>query len=523
MNHLYPIKRALVSVSDKSQLLSLAATLKSFQIEIISSGGTRAVLENEGFEVTPIEKVTGNPEAFDGRMKTLSFQVMSSLLFRRESPQDLLQAKELNIQPIDLVVCHLYPFEKVMREQGDLAELIENIDIGGPTMLRAAAKNYQHVCVCPDPSFYQELINELNHHQGKTTLSFRQQMALRTLRHTARYDATITAELEKQFEDQNQSFFLSSFEAKELRYGENPHQKAHLILDSKNSSAIDWSNPLQGKELSYNNLWDADQAYRCANDLVLADSSRAHTVIVKHANPCGLCSHDDPVKSLELAWSCDPVSSFGSILATSREFNEDQAQWLSDKFVEIILAPSFSSKALEILSQKKNLRLLQVNYQANDQKVSRKITGGWIMQDEDDLPSTEWQWVSKERPKTNDQGLSLFGLIACKHLRSNAIALVQMIDGGYLLTGAGMGNPNRLVSVKQAFEKAHESGFREVEKMQLISDAFFPFDDNIVLAHQYGVKEIIQPGGSIKDKEVIATVDRLGMSMAMTGKRHFRH
>lgn len=522
---LYSIKRALLSVSDKTGIVELAQTLLKFNIEIISSGGTRKVLEESGISVTPIEEVTGNPEAFDGRMKTLSFQVMSGLLYRRDNTQDQQQAKELNIAAIDLVVCHLYPFEKVMNANAPLNDLIENIDIGGPTMLRSAAKNYPFVVVCPDPSFYPSLINQLNAHAGHTELSFRKEMALRTLRHTAHYDSMITSELERRFDSDDRSFFLSTADASVLRYGENPHQTGFVVKDDfKGDLLLAGATPMQGKELSYNNLWDADQAYRCARDLAFKFPNSFSTVIVKHANPCGLSVSRDGLASLKNAWSCDPISSFGSIIAFSHEVNLSLAEWLEDKFVELLIAPSFSQEALQVFSKKKNLRILKCDFfTPKHEMMARRIHGGWIIQAEDGLPTAEFDWVSEKKPIQNEHSLFEFGLIAGKHLRSNAIALVQKIENDYLLVGAGMGNPNRLVSVKQAFEKADESGFKERSEMVLISDAFFPFDDNIILAHEYGVKTIIQPGGSIKDKDIISTVNKLGMSMAFTGRRHFRH
>lgn len=522
---LYPIKRALLSVSDKSGVVELARTLLKYNIEIISSGGTRKVLEENGISVTPIENVTGNPEAFDGRMKTLSFQVMSGLLYRRDHPNDLKQAEELSISAIDLVVCHLYPFEKVMNANAPLAELIENIDIGGPTMLRSAAKNYTSVVVCPDPSFYPMLTEQLDSLSGQTELSFRKEMALRTLRHTAHYDSMITSELERRFDSEDRSFFLSTSNATKLRYGENPHQMGFVVKDDfKGELLLAGAKPLQGKELSYNNLWDADQAYRCARDLSFKFPHSFSTVIVKHANPCGLSVSKDGLSSLKNAWSCDPVSSFGSIIAFSHEVGESLAAWLEDKFVELIIAPGFTQEALDLFSKKKNLRVLKCDFFIpKHEMMARRIHGGWIMQAEDGLPAAEFDWVSEKKPTQDNQALLVFGLIAGKHLRSNAIALVQEIENDFLLVGAGMGNPNRLVSVKQAFEKADESGFKQRSEMVLISDAFFPFDDNIVLAHEYGVQTIVQPGGSIKDKEVIATVDKLGMSMAFTGRRNFRH
>lgn len=516
-----PIKRALLSVSEKSGIVELAKKLRQFGVEIISSGGTRKVLEEAGLPVTPIEKVTGNPEAFGGRMKTLSFQVSSALLFRRGHEQDEKTARELGIEPIDLVVCHLYPFQEVLKKQGPLDELVENIDIGGPTMLRSAAKNYASVTVCPDPQFYDELMTSLDENQGAFSAEFRQLMALRTFRHCARYDAMITSELEKRFEDSEKSFFVTTQNSQALRYGENPQQKAwfHLSADKE-----DFGEVLQGKALSYNNLWDADQAWRCARDLAQVSGDKAGCVVVKHANPCGLGLAENSLIALGNAWASDPVSSFGSIICFTREVDEQCALYFKDKFVEVIMAPRFSPEALALFKKKKNVRVIKKSFETQTKETMvRSVDGGFLIQDEDAYPHEDIEWVSEKKPESDDPELWRFGLVAGKHLRSNAIALVKRVDGHVRLIGGGMGNPNRVVSVEQAFEKAREQGHTDFKQAVLISDAFFPFDDNIKLAHSYGVETFVQPGGSMRDPEVLSTVNELGLKMAMTQTRHFRH
>lgn len=515
------IKRALLSVSDKSGLVELALKLKQFDIEIISSGGTRKALEEKQIPVTPIEEVTGNPEAFGGRMKTLSFQVSSALLYRRGDDQDEKSARELGIRPIDLVVCHLYPFQQVMRDEAELDELIENIDIGGPTMLRSAAKNYQSVIVCPDPSFYDELISCLEKNNGGCSPEFRQRMALKTFRHCAKYDSMITSELEKRFDDNEKSFFVSTQNLEKLRYGENPQQKAGLLL---NPDRKEFGKVLQGKALSYNNLWDADQAWRCARDLCALSKEKAGCVIVKHANPCGLGLASTSLSALSDAWASDPVSSFGSIICFTQKVDEKTALYFKDKFVEVIMAPEFSHEALSVFKRKKNLRVIEkkIHFEKSEVMI-RSIDGGFLIQSEDTYPDEKIEWVSSRKPEVEDDSLWRFGLTAGKHLRSNAIALVKRVEGRVRLIGAGMGNPNRVVSVQQAFEKAREQGHRDFKSAVLISDAFFPFDDNIKLAHSYGVETFIQPGGSLRDAEVLKTVDEFGLQMAMTQTRHFRH
>jgi phosphoribosylaminoimidazolecarboxamide formyltransferase / IMP cyclohydrolase len=518
------VKRALLSVSDKTGLKELATCLHQHGVELIASGGTATFISNLGLPVTPAEALTGNPEAFGGRMKTLSFQILSALLYRRGHQQDCSEAAALNIQPIDLVVCHLYPFAEVVAKKGELADLIENIDIGGPSMLRAAAKNYESVLVCPEPSFYQQLIEHLTSNNGSSSLEFRKMMMLHTFRHTAHYDSLITQTLEDQFEDQEQTVFFSSAYAQKLRYGENPQQEAY-VCPTTHEFSLSNSIPLQGKELSYNNLWDADQAYRAARDLhsLFAQENLHGVVVVKHANACGMALSQNSQSALELAWQGDQVSAFGSILAFTHPFNLEEANWLNDKFVEVILAPAFSEDALKALSKKKNLRVLKVNYlEPNQEWVYRSIDGGALLQYEDPTPRETWDWVGSLEQLPSEQCVR-FGLVAVKHLRSNGIALVREEKNDFQLIGAGMGNPNRLISIDQAVSKARENGISDFSSLVLVSDAFFPFADNIVHSAQFGIRRFVQPGGSLRDQEVQAALLDIGGSMALTQTRHFRH
>lgn len=526
MNDQYPLKRALISVSDKTGLDRLAQCLVNYGVELIASGGTAEYLRKCGHEVTSAESLTGNPEAFGGRMKTLSFQILSSLLYRRDHQQDCLEAKELGISPIDLVVCHLYPFESVVERGGELGELIENIDIGGPSMLRAAAKNYSSVVVCPDPNYYAALMEEVQSTKGATTLNFRRQMALTTFRHTAAYDALITGELEERFEDAHFSRFISTARGESLRYGENPQQKAFVQSLEAQKDALASAQPLQGKELSYNNLWDADQAFRCVRDLKSTGVGldREAVAIIKHANPCGIGVTNNQTRALELAWQGDQVSAFGSIICFSGEVTADSAQWLKDKFVEVIIAPSFSSEAQNVFSAKKNLRLITRKLTTPEREwCFRSIDGGVLIQEEDPAPRESWRWEG-EPDKAIAEDLVQFGIIATKHLRSNGIGLVHCpSENEFQLIGAGMGNPNRLVSIEQAYAKACENGLKDFARVLLISDAFFPFSDNIELASSYGIKHFVQPGGSVRDQEVFSCVRKHNGAMAITSTRHFRH
>jgi phosphoribosylaminoimidazolecarboxamide formyltransferase / IMP cyclohydrolase len=519
-----PIKRALLSVSDKSGLKELATCLHEFGVELIASGGTAIFIREMGLPVTAAESLTGNPEAFGGRMKTLSFQILSSLLYRRDHQQDCAEAQELGIEAIDLVVCHLYPFAKVVAAKGGLEDLIENIDIGGPSMLRAAAKNYQSVLVCPEPSFYPQLIEHLNTNKGASSLEFRRMMMLHTFRHTAHYDSLITNTLEERFEDENHSVFLSSAYGEKLRYGENPQQQA-FVCPTRGGFSLSNSTPLQGKELSYNNLWDADQAFRAARDLhaLFAHENLCGAVVVKHANACGLALAADSAGALELAWQGDSVSAFGSILAFTHSFTLTQAQWLHDKFVEVIIAPDFTSQALELLSKKKNLRVLKISLtEPKREWVYRSIDGGALLQFEDPAPRESWSWLGNAEHQSSDHCVR-FGLVAVKHLRSNGIALVRESESNFQLIGAGMGNPNRLVSIEQAVEKARENGVDDFSKVTLVSDAFFPFADNIQQAAVHGIRCFVQPGGSMRDQEVQEALTKINGAMALTQTRHFRH
>lgn len=525
---LVKIKRALISVSDKTNLEKLVQTLKSLDVEIISTGGTAKRLLELGINYTPIEKITSNPEAFGGRMKTISFQVASALLFRRDNEDDVIQARELNITPIDLVVCNLYPFLKVVKAKGPLDELIENIDIGGPTMVRASAKNYKHVTICTNIHSYEDLITELQTNNGQTTLEFRTQLALKAFEHTASYDTMVSSELGRQFNHKTPTIGLFPEFSRTLRYGENPHQEGYVFEDPLNTSLAGII-PLQGKALSYNNLLDADAALRTNIDLQkLIEQknleNKNSVVIIKHANPCGAAIASTSVEALELAWNGDKISSFGSIISFSHEVDEASAKWLSDKFVEVILAPQFSKGAMELFSKKKNLRCLELGAnQVSSPFSARSILGGWIVQEEDQGLDDDFKSVTKKVFPNEKMSLAHFGVMLCKHLKSNAIAYVKEDNGNYFISGAGMGNPNRLISLNQAVEKAKENGEVDFGNGLLISDAFFPFRDNIDLANGFGIKHFVQPGGSIKDNEVIGACDEFGLSMIFTGKRHFRH
>ncbi len=520
------VKRALVSVSDKSGLEDIAAKLHARGVEIISSGGTGKFLADLGIPYTPVEKITGNPEAFGGRMKTLSFQISSALLFRRAHAEDLKQAADLKIQPIDLVICNLYPFEAVAKKTTDWAEIIENIDVGGPTMIRAAAKNYESVAVVTNPAQYGMVIRDLNETGGAVRAETRARLALEAFRHTAEYDGLIAAKMEEKLGEEQRTLAIPVRSGRQLRYGENPHQKSWVHADPF-KPGLAGAEPIQGKELSYNNLLDADAAWRSCGDIASLGVKEypAAVSIIKHLSPCGAALGKTPIEALEAAWAGDPISSFGGILAFNSEVGDDVAQWLANRFVEVIVAPSYSAKAKEIFAAKPNLRLLALaNYAGADKSIMvRSISGGWVVQQEDEGADADFKPMTGRDFPAGKSTLARFGVMACKHLKSNAIGLFLQSDKGLSMIGAGMGNPNRLVSMKQAVEKAHENGHKDLSDAVLVSDAFFPFPDNIGIAAAAGIRYIVQPGGSVKDKDVITACNDADIAMSFTGRRHFRH
>jgi phosphoribosylaminoimidazolecarboxamide formyltransferase/IMP cyclohydrolase len=520
------IKRALISVSNKDGLLELAAKLHSRKVEIISSGGTGKYLQDNGIPFTPIEKVTGNPECFGGRMKTLSFQVSSALLFRRENSSDIKEAAKLGIKPIDLVVCNLYPFEEVAKRPHRWEELVENIDIGGPTMIRAAAKNYKSVGVVTNPAQYGMIIRDLNETGGRLRPALLQTLALEAFRHTAAYDAMVAEKMEEEWEVELKTIMLSPKGATTLRYGENPHQKSWIYLDPFHEG-LAGAKPLQGKELSYNNLLDADAAWRCCGDIAFLKLKEfpSAVAIIKHLSPCGVALAKTPLSALELAWAGDTVSSFGGILCFNQEVSGEISTWLENRFVEVIVAPAYSVEALAVFAKKKNLRLIQLqNYDGQYKPpIVRSVSGGWLVQQEDVGIDTELRPVTGAIFPAAKTNLAKFGVMACKHLKSNAIGIFTASQNGMSMIGAGMGNPNRLISMQQAFEKTQENGHKDLSEAVLVSDAFFPFPDNIGIAAKAKIRYIIQPGGSVKDKDVIQACEEAKISMAFTGRRHFRH
>jgi phosphoribosylaminoimidazolecarboxamide formyltransferase/IMP cyclohydrolase len=521
------IRRALFSVSDKEGAVHFARFLFQRGVEILATGGTAKKLDEAGVAYTPMEKITGNPEAFGGRMKTISFPFASSLLFRRDHEGDVETAAKMGVLPTDLVVCNLYPFAEARKRNASEPELVEEIDVGGPTMIRGAAKNHAHVAVATNPADYAALIEEIEAHDGALTLQTRKRLAVQAFRLLSSYDAAIADELSQRFL-QEETAHLKLEDGKKLRYGENPHQGATFYKDPSMAglTTIASAEILQGKALSYNNILDADAALRSASDALQTSNGNPVVCIVKHLNPCGLATGSTVMEALELAWAGDPVSAFGGILCFTHPLNQDCAEWLGDKFVELIVAPSIEPSARETFAKKKNLRILLCPPRKPGTKESmvRSVYGGVLVQDEDEGVDQEFKSVTKAAFPEDKLALARFGVMANKHLRSNAIALVRALpNGNFQLVGAGMGQPNRLDSIKAlAGPRAAQKGVK-MDELVLISDAFFPFADGIEAAHAVGVRYVVQPGGSIKDGEVIAAADKLGMSMVLTGRRHFRH
>jgi phosphoribosylaminoimidazolecarboxamide formyltransferase/IMP cyclohydrolase len=518
-------KRALVSVTDKTGLDMLAPALAAAGVELISTGGTARTLTDLGLPVTPIEDVTGNPEAFSGRMKTISFQIGAGLLYKRSDASHAQQAKTLGVPNIDLVVCNLYRFEAAAEDGLEGRDLIEHIDIGGPTMIRAAAKNHQEgVFVLTHPDQYGRFTQHLQ--AGTLNSEVAAELAADAFTLTARYDAAIAERLTG---GRFKSLPLEGGEA--LRYGENPHQDArvHRLANTAAPGLLDATRH-QGKPLSFNNLIDADAAHKAAWDARHATGLPAAAVI-KHANPAGLAAAPGQAAALASAWAGDPVSAFGSVIALTEPAGDEIATWLEGRFVEVLIAPSFTPAALEALAMRKNLRVLAwpERPQGVSETVYKSVAGALIVQDEDSLGGETLEVVTHTALTGAQAALAPFGIAAAKHLRSNAVALVSPRDAadpaaGAWLTGAGMGQPNRLDALARlTMPRFGEKDGVRIEDAVLISDAFFPFRDSVDAAASHGIRAIVQPGGSIRDDEVIAACNEHGIAMAFTCRRHFRH
>ncbi|MFZ4712157.1 MAG: bifunctional phosphoribosylaminoimidazolecarboxamide formyltransferase/IMP cyclohydrolase [Bacteriovoracaceae bacterium] len=521
------IKNALLSVTDKTDLIALAEVLSKKNVRLISTGGTAKALVAAGFAVTPVEELTGNPEAFGGRMKSISFEIASGLLFRRSNVQDEMEAHQLGIPRIDLVVCNLYAFEKYVEKNESEEKLVEEIDIGGPLMIRAGAKNYHSVAVLTDPSQYSQFIEHINA-EGSTSLEYRRSLAVEAFDRIARYDIAIAEELGGRFHPERKDKFIALKKVQDLRYGENPHQTGTWYKwENAKIDGLGEAQVLQGKELSYNNLLDADAAWKSMGDVHDLFQKGFSASVIKHGNACGLAHGQDALSTLSEAWKGDEISSFGGVVALSFEVDAKTAEFFEERFIEILMAPKFSSEAKEKFSKKKNVRLLELPLRKREsgEQTIRSFHGGILLQDEDELLAPVSSYTTKTQKKFLDSQKDLinFGVLACKHLKSNGIALVGEKNNILTLVGAGMGQPNRLDSLHLLASPRAQKKEADFSELILVSDAFFPFADSIEAANKYGIKYIVQPGGSIRDQEVINKADECGMSMLFTGERHFRH
>ncbi len=524
------IRRALLSVSDKAGLAELGQALHQSGSELVATGKTAQVLREAGLPVTPIEQVSGSPEAFQGRMKTLSFPVCSGILYRRGDSSDEQDLAKLGIVPIDCVVVNFYPFEQAAAQSGiSRAELIEQIDIGGPTLVRAAAKNAPDVLVLTDPAQYGQVISELR--AGAVSEQTSQACALRAWQRILDYDRAIA--------DRLSGRALSG--GRKLRYGENPHQEGYLSVDS--DSPIAWDDPLTPAEISFNNVLDFSGAYQLVGDLLEADPGAASVVIVKHNNPCGVARipFSSPEKlgeaqrtALLRAWEGDPVSAFGGVVVFSHPIQPESAEWLSTKFVELVGAPALRAQSPELvllLQKRKNLKALRVErFGVLPQELSVNVPGARLLQTSDQGPDPELRSMTRAQFQDTKRALARFAIECARALKSNALAIVREIPGipgSCQLIGTGQGQPNRVEALeKLALPRAQavlrETGGRLSEAV-LASDAFFPFRDTVDIAARAGIRFIVQPGGSIKDQESIDACDEHGVAMAFTGRRHFRH
>ncbi|WP_022871964.1 bifunctional phosphoribosylaminoimidazolecarboxamide formyltransferase/IMP cyclohydrolase [Nesterenkonia alba] len=536
-----PIKRALISVYDKTGLADLARGLHAAGVELVSTGSTAARIAEAGVPVTPVEEITGFPECLDGRVKTLHPRIHAGILADRRREDHRKQLSELEVEPFDLVVVNLYPFAETVAAGGTEEEIVEKIDIGGPSMVRAAAKNHHSVAVVVDPLRYSETVSAAK--SGGFTLAARQRLAALAFAHTAAYDTAVARWTSAEFDaDLDSASLPARPPAKDattihfppyaglalervttLRYGENSHQPAALYAESGGSEGIAQAQVLHGKEMSFNNYVDADAATRTAYDF-----EEPAVAIIKHANPCGVAVADDVATAHAAAHACDPLSAFGGVIAANREVTAEMAQTVSEIFTEVVVAPSFAPEALQILTQKKNIRLLQLAAgHRRDTAEYKQISGGMLLQASDvfqaegDAPG---KWKLAAGPAADEGTLAdlAFAWRAVRSVKSNAILLAK----NRAAVGVGMGQVNRLDSCRLAVQRANTLGGEGVERARgavAASDAFFPFADGLGILIAAGVRAVVQPGGSKRDDEVVAAAEEAGLTMYFTGARHFFH
>ncbi len=517
------IKTALISVSDKSNLEKIVHFLKEHHVKIISTGGTAKSIADLGIEVTDVTSITNFPEMMDGRVKTLHPNVHGGLLSKRDDKGHVQSQKDYGIEDIDLIIVNLYPFEETIKSTENEDICIENIDIGGPAMMRSAAKNHNFVTVVTDTNDYDKLIDEMKKNNGSTSLAFRKKLAAKTFSTTAYYDSLISNWFYQNTNDQLEKFSTAGQLSSVLRYGENPHQEASLYKSAFQSSGVPHATLLQGKELSYNNINDADAALQLIKEF---DTTIPTVAIIKHANPCGVASGASLHDAYTRALSCDTTSAFGGIVALNQIIDKETASEIIKIFTEVIIAPEISDEAKEIFKTKNNLRLLILSsmHEVNSSHNYKSIEGGILIQTNDNkvTRSADLKTVTKKIPTPGQIEDMLFAFKVCKHVKSNAIIYVK----NKKTIGIGAGQMSRIDSAKIASQKNNEmdpSDENSLESSVVASDAFFPFADGLLVAISYGAKAVIQPGGSVKDDEVIKAANEAGISMVFTGTRHFRH
>ena len=529
MSDLQPVRRALLSVSDKTGLLDFAKALDARGIELISTGGTAAALRDAGLSVIDVSELTGFPEMMDGRVKTLHPIVHGGLLALRDDPRHLASMEAHGIDAIDLLVVNLYPFEETVAGGADYATAIENIDIGGPAMIRAAAKNHGFVSVVVDVQDYDAVLLELDANDGKTTYAFRQRLALTAYARTGAYDAAVSTWMADALNETTprRRVFAGDL-AQTLRYGENPHQSAAFYTDGSETAGVATATQHQGKELSYNNINDTDAAFRLVSEFAPKDGPAV--AIIKHANPCGVARGETFAQAFGRAFDCDRTSAFGGIVALNGTLDGETARAISDIFTEVVIAPEATEEAKEVFAAKKNLRLLTTGGLPDpmDGKAAvRQVSGGWLLQDDDNgrVARDALKVVTKRAPTDAQLDDLMFAWKVAKHVKSNAIIYARDLA----TVGIGAGQMSRVdsstIAALKAKRMADDLGLAAslAEGSVVASDAFFPFADGLLAAAEAGAQAVIQPGGSMRDDEVIAAADEAGLAMVFTGMRHFRH
>ena len=512
------IKTALISVSDKTDLSTVLKTLEKYKIKIISSGGTYKIIKQLGYPCTEVSAYTGFKEMLDGRVKTLHPKIHAGILHDRSNKRQTQEMNEQKFPSLDLIVVNFYPFQKIVTNSVNSKKIIENIDIGGPTMVRAAAKNYQNVLIITNKRDYSDLVNEIEKNNGKTTLKFREYMSSKAFGLTAYYDAMIANWFNEKLNikfPERKTIFGRRF--KQLRYGENPHQKSSIYISNYNDKGLGL-NQLNGKDLSYNNYNDIFASL----EILFSFKNIAATVIIKHSNPCGVSVNKSAIKSFKNAYACDPISAFGGVIACNFKITESIAFEINKNFLEVILANGFEKSALKILNKKKNLRIIDIaKYKKKYQTTIKTFDGSFLIQEKDKsiFKKKDLKFVTKNKPTLKELKEIEFAFNISKYVKSNAIVLTN----NFSTIGIGAGQPSRLDSCKIALQKAKYFQASKIKNSIAASDAFFPFADGVKSLIAAGVRIIVQPGGSIRDQEVINAANKKKVKMVFTNIRHFNH